>query len=214
MEPGKEYIIDLNINNNALAALQLALKIDKTNVATFSVQEGNLPQFETGNFEVNPKQGIVGMAWVNTKREVLSNENSIIQLRITPRQSAWLHELISLEEQNMENLSYNTEGVEKQLQLKFTNLKTENIGFELHQNRPNPFVNETAISFILPETNTAELSVYDINGKQIYNLNKVFTKGFNEVKLDNSVIKNTGVYFYRLQSDKFTAVKRMQYFTN
>ncbi len=214
MEAGKEYIVDLNINNSTLAALQLALKIDKTNVATFSVQEGNLPQFESGNFEVNQKQGIVGMAWVNTKREVFSNENSIIQLRITPRQSAWLHELVSLEEQNMENLSYDTEGVEKQLQLKFSNLKTDNVVFELHQNRPNPFMSETTISFNLPETNTAELSVYDINGKQIYNLNKVFTKGFNEVKLDNSVIKNTGVYFYRLQSDKFTAVKRMQYFTN
>jgi hypothetical protein len=32
--------------------------------------------------------------------------------------------------------------------------------------------------------------------------------------LDKSILPNSGVYFYRLQSDKFTAVKRMQYFVD
>jgi HYR domain/Secretion system C-terminal sorting domain/Dockerin type I domain len=214
MEAGKEYVFDVNIKNSTLKALQLALKIDKTKVTSFSVEGGNLPQFETGNFEVNQKQGIVGMAWVNTKREDLSNENSIIQLKITPRQSAWLHELVSLEEQDMNNLAYNTEGIEKQIQLKYNTVKTDNVEFELHQNRPNPFMSETTISFVLPETDNATLSIYDVNGREVYTFKQSFNKGYNEVKLDKTVLKNAGIYFYRLQADKFTAVKRLQFFAN
>ena len=139
-----------------------------------------------------------------------------------PRQSAWLHELVSLDAQDMENLAYDTDpsrllgegGIEKQLQLKFNTLKTENPEFALRQNRPNPFIAETTISFILPETGKAELSIYDVNGRVVYTTNKAFNKGYNEVKLDNTVLKNSGIYFYRLQSDKFTATKRMQFFIN
>jgi Secretion system C-terminal sorting domain len=67
---------------------------------------------------------------------------------------------------------------------------------------------ETTISFVLPETNNATLSIYDVNGREVYTFKQPFNKGYNEVKLDKTVLKNEGVYFYRLQADKFTAVKR------
>ena len=105
-------------------------------------------------------------------------------------------------------------GIEKQLQLKYNTLKTDNVEFELHQNRPNPFMAETTISFVLPETNNATLSIYDVNGREVYTFKQPFNKGYNELKLDKTVLKNAGVYFYRLQSDKFTATKRLQYFIN
>ncbi len=222
MEAGKEYVFELNIKNSTLKALQLALKIDKSSVTSFSVQNGNLPEWGSGNVEINEKEGIVAAAWANTPKGRILDENSIIQLKITPRQSAWLHELVSLDEQNMDNLAYDTDpsrllgevGIEKQLQLKYNTVKTDNVEFELHQNRPNPFIAETTISFILPETSKTELSIYDVNGRVVYTLNKAFNKGYNEVKLDNTVLKNAGIYFYRLQSDQFSATKRMQFFIN
>lgn len=81
----------------------------------------------------------------------------------------------------------------------------------LKQNRPNPFSQETTISFVLPETNTATLTVYDITGRQIYSVNKTFNSGYNEVVLNKSVFQNSGTYIYRLTSDKYSAVKRMQF---
>lgn len=81
----------------------------------------------------------------------------------------------------------------------------------LHQNRPNPFSQETTISFVLPETNTATLTVYDITGRQVYSVSKTFNSGNNEVVLDKSVFQNSGTYIYRLTSDKYSAVKRMQF---
>ena len=221
LEAGKEYKFDVNINNSNLTAIQFALRLDKNKVTSFRIMKGNLPQFDNGNFEINEKDGVVGTAWAKTNGEKLSDQNSVIQLIITPRQTAWLHELVSLDEQLTENLAYDTvqgnpfgEGVEKQLQLKFTGLTTDNLQFELHQNHPNPFMIETKISFILTETNTDTLSIYDVTGREVYTINKAFNKGYNEVYIDKSVLKNSGIYFYRLQSDKFTALKQMQFFVD
>ena len=82
---------------------------------------------------------------------------------------------------------------------------------KLHQNRPNPFSQQTLISFNLLESNKAVLTVFDINGRQIYTANKAFNLGYNEVVLDKSIFKNSGTYFYRLTSDNYAVVKRLQF---
>jgi Secretion system C-terminal sorting domain len=81
----------------------------------------------------------------------------------------------------------------------------------LQQNRPNPFSQETTISFTLPETNKAVLTVFDITGREVFSVNKGFKTGYNEVILNKSVFQNTGTYFYRLTTDKYVAVKRLQF---
>lgn len=213
LEAGKEYKIDINTQNTTLSALQFALKWDKTKVTSFKMLEGTLPQFDKGNIEINYLKGIAAAAWASSPNSVLNSENNVIQLVIIPNQTIWLHDLIRLDDQ-MDNLAYNTEGVESQVQLNISASKTDKPTFELHQNRPNPFTNETTISFILPDDNTAELSIYDINGRKVYSLNRRFNKGYNEVTVGNNVLNNSGIYFYRLQSDTFTSIKRLQYIKN
>jgi Secretion system C-terminal sorting domain len=81
----------------------------------------------------------------------------------------------------------------------------------LQQNRPNPFSQATTIAFTLPETTKAVLTVYDITGRQVFTLNNGFNIGNNEVILSKSVFQNTGTYFYRLTTDKYMAVKKLQF---
>jgi hypothetical protein len=81
----------------------------------------------------------------------------------------------------------------------------------LQQNRPNPFSQETTIAFTLPETNKAVLTVYDITGRQVFASKNDFKIGYNEVILNKSVFQTTGTYFYRLTTDKYVAVKRLQF---
>ena len=84
--------------------------------------------------------------------------------------------------------------------------------YELYQNYPNPFNPITKISFDLPKAGNVKLIVYDILGREITRLlNSEFkTAGkyiieFNAVNLGLA----SGVYFYRIETDKFTAVKKM-----
>jgi trimeric autotransporter adhesin len=84
-------------------------------------------------------------------------------------------------------------------------------GTALHQNRPNPFSQQTLIPFVLSETNKAVLTVYDIHGRQVFTANKGFQVGYNEVLLNKSMFQTTGIYFYRLTTDKYATVKRLQF---
>ncbi len=81
----------------------------------------------------------------------------------------------------------------------------------LNQNRPNPFSQETLISFVLPESGKATLTIFDINGRQIFVSYQVFNSGSNEMILDKSVFKSSGIYIYRLTSDKYTVSERLQF---
>ena len=77
--------------------------------------------------------------------------------------------------------------------------------FQLGQNYPNPFNPETHIVFALPRTGQAQLTIYNINGKQICRLfDGTLAAGYHEAVWrgvdDNGRPVSSGIYFYVLQS--------------
>ncbi len=214
LEAGKEYVFDLSIKNPVLIALQLALKIDKNKVEYFKIGEGDLPQFEKGNFDVYEKEGVASIAWANPKKGILNSENSIIKIAIKASESAWLHDLLSLDAAFMDNFAYNTEGVEHNIELRFKANTVDKTEFELYQNFPNPFKDETVIAFTLPEEGSAELSIVDLAGREVFTTRRTFSKGYNEIRFNYEELKASGVYLYRLKTDKNVALKRMLYIKN
>jgi tetratricopeptide (TPR) repeat protein len=84
--------------------------------------------------------------------------------------------------------------------------------YELYQNYPNPFNPITKISFDLPKDNKVKLIVYDILGREIIKLiNNEFKPAGKHIIEFNGINLNlaSGVYFYRIETDKFSAVKKM-----
>lgn len=81
--------------------------------------------------------------------------------------------------------------------------------YQLSQNYPNPFNPTTKISFALPQAGLVTLKVYDMLGREIANLiNEQKSAGTYIVDFDASTL-SSGVYFYRLDVNGFTEVKRM-----
>ncbi|MEM9822461.1 MAG: T9SS type A sorting domain-containing protein, partial [Bacteroidota bacterium] len=81
--------------------------------------------------------------------------------------------------------------------------------FELLQNQPNPFMQETTIGFILPAASTASLSLYDPAGRLVYQLKGDFEQGYNEISVSRSELGSSGTFYYRLDTPKHTATKRL-----
>jgi hypothetical protein len=81
--------------------------------------------------------------------------------------------------------------------------------FELHQNVPNPFNNETQISFQLASDSHAELAIFDVNGKQIHSIKGDFAKGLNNVTINRNDLAGSGVYIFQIITKDWTASKRM-----
>ena len=81
--------------------------------------------------------------------------------------------------------------------------------FEMAQNYPNPFNPTTSISYALPEKNFVTIKIYDNLGREITTLvSEEKAAGIYTVTFDGSKL-SSGIYFYKLESGKFTAVKRM-----
>jgi photosystem II stability/assembly factor-like uncharacterized protein len=81
--------------------------------------------------------------------------------------------------------------------------------FLLEQNFPNPFNPVTTIRYSLPGTGHVRLSIYDMMGREIKELvNENQNAGRYEVML-NAGLFSSGVYYYRLQTDKYSSTKRL-----
>ncbi len=80
--------------------------------------------------------------------------------------------------------------------------------YKLFQNYPNPFNPETTISFALPEQTMVKITVYNVIGQKIREVfNEELPAGTHQVNFNAQGLES-GVYFYRLESANFTAVKK------
>jgi hypothetical protein len=86
--------------------------------------------------------------------------------------------------------------------------------FALHQNYPNPFNPVTTIRFDIPQESHVRMDVYNVLGQRVRTLmNGTMQPGFHAVSWDgtNDMGKPlaSGMYIYRIQSSKFTSVKKL-----
>jgi len=81
--------------------------------------------------------------------------------------------------------------------------------FELFQNYPNPFNPSTTIEYTLPKAGNITLKIYDAIGKEVAILvNEMQEAGYYSARFDASKL-SSGMYIYKLTSDKFNEVKKM-----
>ena len=81
--------------------------------------------------------------------------------------------------------------------------------YALQQNYPNPFNPATKITYALPKAGNVQLKVYDIIGREVATLvNEVKQPGIYTVDFNASNLAS-GIYFYKMQSGDFNAVKKM-----
>lgn len=98
--------------------------------------------------------------------------------------------------------------------VKFVNVDDEaNIvpdKFVVYQNYPNPFNPSTKIKFGLPEDAQVTIEIFNVVGEKVATLvnGDYLKKGHHEITFDASGLQS-GVYFYKISSAKFSAVKKM-----
>jgi hypothetical protein len=80
--------------------------------------------------------------------------------------------------------------------------------YALHQNYPNPFNPTTTISFSLPVASEYTLTIYNVAGQQVAQFSDRADAGLVEIEWDASDMAS-GVYFYKLVANNFTATKKM-----
>ncbi|MFZ1290685.1 MAG: cellulase family glycosylhydrolase [Melioribacteraceae bacterium] len=86
--------------------------------------------------------------------------------------------------------------------------------FSLSQNYPNPFNPVTTIQYYVPNVASSfssriELNIFDMLGRKIKTLvNQIQQPGIYKINFNGSDL-SSGVYFYRIQSGKYSDIKKM-----
>ncbi len=88
------------------------------------------------------------------------------------------------------------------------------VEFALHQNYPNPFNPTTTIKYDIPAKGKVDVQIYNALGQRVKTLvSKEHEAGFHEVVWDATndfgINVGSGVYFYRINSGQYKAVKKM-----
>ncbi len=86
--------------------------------------------------------------------------------------------------------------------------------YRLYQNFPNPFNLHTTISFDLPAPEQVNLSIFNIKGEVVQTLvEKQLNAGIHRFEWDGTdkfhLPLASGMYFYRLESEKYSSVKKL-----
>jgi photosystem II stability/assembly factor-like uncharacterized protein len=81
--------------------------------------------------------------------------------------------------------------------------------FTLEQNYPNPFNPSTDIYFTIPSKGFVTLKVYDLLGREIATLVAGVASAGNHSVRWNASSFSSGIYFYRLQTEKYSETKKL-----
>ncbi len=205
--------LDIRAENfDKLIGYQWILEYNPEILTYQGFENGSLINLGEGNFgEVLVEEGKLIMTWYHAFPTDIDTKEVLFSLNFKANQNAKdLSSLLSLGElTQLAPVAYNEEYVSRDIELQFVDADEINGSFALYQNIPNPFKNETVISFNLPEKTFATLSITDITGRVLKKVEGDFDKGYNEINISRSDLPQSGILFYELTTPENTAVKQM-----
>lgn len=215
LQAGAEHTVLLRADQfDDLAAWQFALQFDPAQLELLAVETADsaLP-LAAGNFGLfNSAAGEIRMVWSQSGGIMLGDAAPVFQLKFKALQSGGkLSDALGLDESVLPAYAYDSQVQETGVELKF--LQTTSVSqpgaLQAMQltNRPNPFTDETTVSFTLPEACAAQLRVVDVIGRELWRSDKFYAAGpqIEKIRLDAAA----GVLFCELTTPFGTCRRNM-----
>jgi hypothetical protein len=199
LKAGQEYSVEFNAADlKNVQGYQFALNLDKSKVELVDIVYGVA---KAENFGVFTNEGIITTSWNGEAKQ-----GALFTLVLRAKADAQLSNTLSLNRVVSAEAYSNNDQLNVALKFNGAAVAT---GFELKQNTPNPFNGETLISFNLAKATAATLTISDVTGRILKSVRANYAKGMNQVTLKASDLNASGVLYYTLEADDFTATKKM-----
>ncbi|MEL6986281.1 MAG: T9SS type A sorting domain-containing protein, partial [Bacteroidota bacterium] len=192
----------------ALTGYQFTLKFDHHALAFNQIIPGSL-DIDANNFGTKyAERGLIVTSWNNALGRDINVIEVLFSIEFNAKEQGTLNNVLNVSSQVLNAEAYGDDNSIMDVALNF---RTEiaNNDFALFQNSPNPFNNETMISFNLPEASLATLSIYDATGRLLKMIEGEYNKGFHEVMIGQNDVDAKGVLYYRLDTEKYSATRKM-----
>lgn len=213
---GNEYRIDFKAKDfQNLVAYQFALNFDESFLNFKNIEIGNLPSLSQESFGLgHVEDGIITTMWYQIEAENLADETVLFSLVFDATQNAeHLSDLFTINHSILDAIAVTADFSEKNIDLDFNettdvNDLAEN-RFQLFQNRPNPFNEETTVAFYLPNATKATITITDLSGKVIKTYAGHFESGLQEVVIRKEDLSTNGIYLLRLETATNAAQQKL-----
>ncbi|MEL7021437.1 MAG: T9SS type A sorting domain-containing protein, partial [Bacteroidota bacterium] len=185
-----------------LLTYQTTIEFD-TDVLAFEgiATSGKLVNLDADNFGLHRvKAGMITTVWYNAIAQSLVDGATIFTLRFRAKKGQRLSRVLEFTSNGISQMAMGSDYEPLQVDLTFGEATSLLPNFELRQNKPNPFDDETIISFELEESSFTTLIIMDINGRIIRTYQDNLTKGYHEIAVNRIDIPNAGVYFYQVMT--------------
>lgn len=150
-----------------------------------------------------------GARWSWTTRDA-QDVDDLVRIKMMALKSGMLHEMVTLDPLALEPELYDGAQEVYTLNLEWREEAAIQLAddIQLHQNRPNPWHDETMIPFELPEGGEVTLSITDASGKTVSTNTKEFAAGRQQWKITNETW-TPGVYYYTIRFGDTQLTKTM-----
>jgi hypothetical protein len=193
----------------SLTAFQFTMKYNAEALTLVGTEAGIIELTNHQIAVLDADQGMVTAGWGQIESIAVQEEDVLFTLLFSADREGSLAQSLSLNSQATPALLYDGSETEYNLDVEFRAATAIAGGMELRQNIPNPFTQETMISFVLPEALQGTFNVYDLSGKVVYTRTNVFNAGENQLVLRKTDLGSTGVYYYELRTNKGSITKKM-----
>ncbi len=206
---GKEYQVAFTSRQMAeILGYQYTLHFDPQSVEVIGIDYGVARSDHFGwNFVDN---GMITTSWNWPDENIRATDDAIFTLILRAKSNTRLRNVLSIGSGYTKQEAYSLEGEIRDVSLAFFEKGTAatTLRFELYQNQPNPFNEETTIGFELPEAGNATFLIHDAGGKLLRQISGYYEAGFHQLKLNRDDLP-TGVLSYTLEAGAHRATKRM-----
>ena len=150
-------------------------------------------------------------SWNRESEEVFSPNSPLFLLKLEIKKDSKLSDLIELKNNFLHSEAYDNEGNIIRLSIDFgrsTLIETVS-AFELFQNRPNPFKENTVIEYVLPQNGLVQLEIMDIKGTRLFTTQQAGLKGKNHILIEQSDLLGSGLFFYKINTPFGQKMRKM-----
>ncbi len=191
MEQSDEHNISFILNEN-IATYGMQLKL-------YSAQDLSDIQINSGTFEVNASN----IRYINS--EILISIDAVELTNVSQGDELFSITSPVLIDRSALDLIQSTDfNPEFYLadyeigQLSLEKFEDREDGFVLYQNEPNPWNELTTIEFFIEESQTAEISIYDLTGKRLFTSRRTYNRGLNNIIIEKSDFDYDGMTYVEL----------------
>jgi hypothetical protein len=197
-----EFILSLREFEQNVLGGQWALKMNGAKVIRIAPVNPSMTPEMWYNDENN-----IRWSWTTEREE---NVDDLVRVRLLALKSGKLSEMVSIDPTQMQPELYNEYEEVYNLSLEWREeaevTLTDDI--QLHQNRPNPWVDETVIPFELPEAGEVTVTITSATGETIHTITKEFAAGRQQFKITNENWP-AGAYYYTMRLGEIHLTKTM-----